>query len=107
MSKCDEYGLTVSERILQLFSFQIPYYVGPLSEKSKTGWVIRKEKGTVLPWNIEDKIDVKATSEEFISRMVRRCSYLNGEKVLPKTSLEYESFCVLNEILMENGFLFL
>lgn len=30
--------------------------------------------------------------------MVRRCSYLNGEKVLPKTSLEYESFCVLNEI---------
>lgn len=98
LSKCDEYGLTVSERILQLFSFQIPYYVGPLSEKSKTGWVIRKEKGTVLPWNIEDKIDVKATSEEFISRMVRRCSYLNGEKVLPKTSLEYESFCVLNEI---------
>lgn len=94
----DESGYTVSQRILKLFMFQIPYYIGPVSKDSKTGWVVRKESGQVLPWNLEEKIDVKATSEEFISRMVRRCSYLNGEKVLPKGSLEYESFCVLNEI---------
>ncbi len=94
----DESGLTVSQRILQLFSFQIPYYIGPLSEKSKTGWVVRKEKGEVLPWNFESKIDVKKTSEEFIARMVRRCTYINEERVLPKASMEYESFCVLNEI---------
>lgn len=94
----DESGLSVSERILRLFSFQIPYYVGPTNEKSKTGWAIRKEQGQILPWNIEQKIDMKRTSEEFISRMVRRCSYINDEKVLPKGSLLYESFCVLNEI---------
>jgi CRISPR-associated endonuclease Csn1 len=94
----DEYGLTISERILKLFSFQIPYYIGPTTKKSKTGWVIRKAPGPVLPWNIEEKIDIKKTSEEFVSKMVRRCSYINGEKVLPKASLLYESFCVLNEI---------
>lgn len=41
---------------------------------------------------------MKATSEAFISRMVRRCTYISGEPVLPKSSLEYQSFCVLNEI---------
>ncbi len=98
----DESGYTVSERILKLFAFQIPYYVGPTSENSGknggNGWVVRKEPGKVLPWNIEEKIDMKATSEAFISRMVRRCTYLNGEMVLPKASLEYESYCVLNEL---------
>lgn len=98
----DETGLSVSEKILKLFSFQIPYYVGPTTEKSNkdggNGWVVRKEEGQVLPWNIDEKIDMKATSEAFISRMVRRCTYISGEPVLPKASLEYQSFCVLNEI---------
>ena len=98
----DESGYTVSERIQKLFAFQIPYYIGPTTEKSAefggNGWVVRKEEGKVLPWNIDQKIDMKKTSEEFISRMVRRCTYMNDEQVLPKESLEYESFCVLNEL---------
>lgn len=98
----DDTGLSVSEKILKLFTFQIPYYVGPTTEKSNkdggNGWVVRKEEGQVLPWNIDKKIDMKATSEAFISRMVRRCTYISGEPVLPKASLEYQSFCVLNEI---------
>ncbi len=98
LTERDESGLTVSQRIQQLFSFQIPYYVGPTSEDSKTGWIVRKEPGQILPWNIEDKVDMKKTSEEFISRLVRKCSYINAERVLPKASLLYESFCVLNEI---------
>ena len=91
----DETGLSVSEKIMKLFSFQIPYYVGPTTEKSNkdggNGWVVRKEEGQVLPWNIDEKIDMKATSEAFISRMVRRCTYISGEPVLPKSSLEYQS----------------
>ena len=98
LKEMDESGRTVSERILQLFSFQIPYYIGPTSKDSKTGWIVRKEEGPVLPWNLEQKVDVKATSEQFIERMVRRCTYITGARVLPKASLEYESFCVLNEI---------
>lgn len=102
LNEKDETGLSVSEKILKLFTFQIPYYVGPTTEKSNkdggNGWVVRKEEGQVLPWNINEKIDMKATSEAFISRMVRRCTYISDEPVLPKASLEYQSFCVLNEI---------
>lgn len=94
----DENGLTVSERILRLFTFQIPYYVGPLGENSKTGWVVRREGGRVLPWNIDEKIDMSATSEAFIGNLIRKCTYLSDEKAMPKASLSYERYCVLNEI---------
>ena len=94
----DESGLTVSERIIRLFTFQIPYYVGPLGENSKTGWIVRKEKGAILPWNIHDKVDMSATSEAFIGNLIRTCTYIQGEKVMPKASLAYERYCVLNEI---------
>jgi len=98
----DESGLSVSERIIQLFSFQIPYYVGPITSKSQSdggnGWVVRKDEGTVLPWNIHDKIDMEKTQEEFIKKLIRKCTYISGETVLPKCSLLYEKFSVLNEI---------
>lgn len=98
----DDTGLSVSEKILELFSFQIPYYIGPTSENSAAnggnGWVVRKEKGAVLPWNMKKLIDESATREQFIYRLIRECSYLHGEKVLPKGSLAYERYCVLNEI---------
>lgn len=104
----DETGLTVSEKILQLFSFQIPYYVGPLhrnSEEETNKWVVRKEEGKVYPWNLDQKVDLQQTREEFIMRMVRHCTYVAGESALPKGSLLYEKYMVLNElnILRING----
>lgn len=109
LNEIDESGLTIKERMVRLFSFSIPYYVGPvpeensavpssIKEQKKHSWAIRKEKGKILPWNIEEKIDLKKTSEMFISRMVRECTYMAGESVLPKNSLLYERYCVLNEI---------
>lgn len=99
LKNTDESGYSVSERIIKIFSFQIPYYVGPLVNNDKNNaWVVRKEDGKVFPWNFEDKIDVKASSEAFIQRMVRECSYISGENVLPKCSLMYERFEVLNEL---------
>lgn len=109
LKEVDESGLTTAQRILKLFSFQIPYYIGPTTSNSArdngNGWVIRKEEGSVLPWNIEKKIDMHKTQEQFIQRLVRECTYISGEKVLPKGSLMYERFCVLNEInnLRVNG----
>lgn len=99
----DESGLTVSERIIELFQFQIPYYVGPLNlqhEGKREGhaWAVRKKQGRVLPWNIQDMVDLKETSEKFISNMVRRCTYINGEQAVPKDSLLYQRYCVLNEL---------
>lgn len=95
----DETNLTVSEKIIQLFEFQIPYYVGPLGKNSKTGWVIREE-GKILPWNFKQKVNLKETSQKFIEQMVRHCTYINKENVhaLPKNSLMYEVYCVLNEV---------
>lgn len=97
----DESGLTVSERIVRLYQFQIPYYVGPLhvnaGEEDKK-WVQRKESGKVLPWNLEEKVDLAETRQRFITKMVRQCSYMDGKYVLPKNSLLYERFMVLNEL---------
>ena len=67
----DESGYTVSERILMLFSSNIPYYVGPVGSGSKTGWAKIKESGQVLPWNMEQKIDIEQTSERFITNLIR------------------------------------
>lgn len=98
----DETGLTNSEKIVALFEFQIPYYVGPLFNDQKHGaWSVRtpgNEKGRILPWNFEEKIDVKTSAEKFIEKMVNHCTYLSDEVVLPKNSLLYEKFRVLNEL---------
>ena len=100
----DESGLTASERVLKMFSFQIPYYVGSLyggmgsNPYSKNSWSIRKESGKIYPWNFEQKINVEESAEEFIKRMVKHCTYLSGEQVLPKNSLLYERYMVLNEL---------
>lgn len=101
LAEVDKTGLSNSEKIASLFAFQIPYYIGPLyndQDPSHNAWVHRKEKGKVFPWNFEQKIDVKRSSEEFIEKMVRRCTYLQSEYVLPKRSLLYEKFMVLNEL---------
>lgn len=88
-------------KIIQLFSFKIPYYVGPLSknkEQSKWSWVIRENDVPIRPWNFNDVVNEDATAEEFIKRMTNKCTYLLGENVIPKQSLLYSEFCVLNEL---------
>lgn len=99
----DESGYTLSDRILAVFSFRIPYYVGPLGQEylDKKGynvWAPRIASGRIYPWNLEQKIDTKKAAEKFIQRMLRHCTYLTEETTLPKTSLLYEKFMVLNEL---------
>ena len=103
LSEVDNTGYSTKEKIIQLFEFQIPYYVGPLGrefngKKGYNCWAVRKESGRVFPWNFDEKIDKNASAEEFIKRMVRKCTYFNDENTLPKNSLIYEKFMVLNEI---------
>ena len=87
-------------KILSLMEFRIPYYVGPLdkNEQSKFAWIIRKTDEKILPWNFEDVVDTKKTAEEFIRRMTNKCTYLINEDVIPKQSILYSKFCVLNEL---------
>ena len=98
LKKEDEYG-TVSDKIRKLFTFRIPYYVGPLNGHSPFAWAVRKdENGHIYPWNFERKIDIEASAEEFICRMTNKCTYLVKKDVLPKNSLLYTEFMVLNEL---------
>lgn len=96
--KSDEYG-TVSEKILSIMTFRIPYYVGPLDKtNSPNAWIVKKSNDKIYPWNFDDIVDHEKSENEFIRRMTCKCSYLAGEDVLPKNSLLYTKYVVLNEI---------
>lgn len=104
------------EEIEKLVSSRIPYYVGPLNgghdpkgyysnnnvdHARKYAWSVRKqgmEAAEAHPWNVDEVIDTAKTAELFIQRMTGTCTYLYGEPVLPRHSLLYEEFCVLNEL---------
>ncbi len=100
----DESGLTVSEKIMMIFDFRIPYYVGPLNPYGSHAWLTRK-KEKIYPWNFKDIVDIDASAETFITKMTSKCTYLHNEDVLPKDSVLYSKFTVLNEInnLRVNG----
>ncbi len=91
-----------AEKIRQIFTFRIPYYVGPLNGITKVGnptnWLIRKKEGKIYPWNFEEIVDTEASAEGFIRRMTNKCTYLMHEDVLPKNSMLYSKFMVLNEL---------
>ncbi|MBR4874150.1 MAG: type II CRISPR RNA-guided endonuclease Cas9, partial [Clostridia bacterium] len=99
----DADGLDGAEKILSVFEFRVPYYVGPLKENPEKDrrlnqWMVRKAQGKIYPWNFDKMVDLDASENEFIARMTNSCTYLPGEDVLPKNSLVYCAFEVLNEI---------
>ncbi|VTX70822.1 type II CRISPR RNA-guided endonuclease Cas9 [Gemella haemolysans] len=102
----DESGYSVREKVIQLLEFRIPYYVGPLNSSKKAkedgfAWSVRNkgyENTPVTPWNYEKVIDESASAEKFITNLTNKCTYLKGEDVLPKNSLLYSEFALLNEL---------
>lgn len=95
----DEDGFTAEKKILSIFDFKIPYFVGPLKENGgENTWLKRKQEGKILPWNFEDMVDLGISEQRFIKRMTNYCTYLPGEGVLPMNSLLYSRFIVLNEL---------
>lgn len=102
LNNTDEEGVSVFDKILSIFEFRVPYYVGPLKEKNDNKklnhWMVKKAQGKIYPWNFSEKVDLDASENEFIRRMTNTCTYIPGEDVLPKNSLCYCAFNVLNEI---------
>lgn len=103
LNQKDETQLSVKEKIIKILEFRIPYYVGPLNDahkgqKNGFAWIVKKSDNRIYPWNFEEVVDVKASAEEFIKRMTNKCTYLIGADVLPKNSLLYSKFMVLNEL---------
>lgn len=105
-------GYSTSDRIIAIFKYKIPYYVGPLNKNSKYSWLVKKSNENITPWNYEKVIDLDASAKEFIQRMQNKCTYLKGENdyCLPKKSilfseyncLQYLNRLIINGALIEN-----
>ncbi|MGL4662628.1 MAG: type II CRISPR RNA-guided endonuclease Cas9 [Culicoidibacterales bacterium] len=95
---------SIIEKVKALIEFRIPYYVGPLVKVNKNerfNWAVRKtgmEHERVTPWNFDQVIDKDKSGVEFINRMRNMCTYLYKEETLPKYSLLYQEYEVLNEL---------
>lgn len=91
------------ERIISILTFKIPYYVGPLNfnphAKKQFAWATRKVTDVkIYPWNFDEIIDKEKSAEDFILRMTNKCTYLPSEDVIPKKSLLYSKYELLNEL---------
>ena len=86
----------IAEKLLPLFRFRIPYYVGPLT--GVNSWIVKRSDEKITPWNFDEIVDKSASNEAFMRRMTNKCSYLRGEDVLPKASIIYQKYNVLNQL---------
>ena len=91
-------GMTVSQKIEMILKFRIPYYVGPLNNRSPNSWIVRRMDEKTYPWNFDQVVDVDASADAFMANLTNYCSYLIGEKVLPKNSVLYSYFSLYNEL---------
>jgi CRISPR-associated endonuclease Csn1 len=100
--KDEQDGLSVSQKILSIMSFKIPYYVGPLNDRDKKFAWVKKFDGMqnvkVTPWNFDKVVDLDASEGAFITKMTNKCTYIPTEDVLPANSLLYSTFTFLNEL---------
>ena len=86
------------DKIISIFTFKLPYYIGPLKTGGDFAWSVKKKDGVIYPWNFDEMIDDEASAEQFIDRMRNNCTYLPDEEVLPKNSLLYQEYEVRNEL---------
>lgn len=93
-------------KIISILKFKIPYYVGPLTKREKESnnvnrWAIYNDNNCnekITPWNFSDIVNKEETEKEFINRLKNTCTYMLGEPTLPKNSIYYSLFVVLNEM---------
>ncbi|MDR3021729.1 MAG: type II CRISPR RNA-guided endonuclease Cas9 [Clostridiales bacterium] len=110
-------GMTIKDKIMSILTFRVPYYVGRTNPKYKDDkskkyhvWIERNEenwklekanregKRVMTPWNFDSVVDKEKSGEQFIKRMLGTCTYIREASTLPKHSLLYAKFAVLNEI---------
>lgn len=102
---------TKAKKIAKIHEFRIPYYCGPLVKrkfddngnpvpngKSQFSWADEEISELIYPWNFDKLINKDGRAKNFIRRMINECTYLVGEDVLPKCSLTYQKYMVLNEL---------
>ncbi len=109
-SESEKYN-TLAKKIASIHSFCIPYYCGPIVKqkydeqgklipggKSQFSWADEEITELVRPWNFDRLVNKDQRATNFIRRMTNECTYLLGENVLPKSSLLYQEYMLLNEL---------
>lgn len=85
--------LKIKDKIIQLFKFRVPYYCGPLNDRSEYSSVVRNNNEIVTPWNFDSVIDKSKTKAAFINSLTNSCRYLLGStNVLPTSSIIYQAY---------------
>ena len=74
LNDVDGNGLSTKDKIISIFDFKIPYYVGPLNNSSGKYWIKRKED-KIYPWNFKQVVDVEASAQGFMKNLIGRCTY--------------------------------
>ncbi|MGL5150415.1 MAG: type II CRISPR RNA-guided endonuclease Cas9, partial [Clostridium sp.] len=90
-----------TDKIIQLLTFKIPYYVGPIGKNQAFGWMKRKdgcENEKIYPWNFKEVVDLEKSAELFITQMTNYCSYVYDKPVIPFNSIVYTEYLYYNEV---------
>lgn len=95
-------GITVTDKIVSIFKFKLPYFVGPTNKESQYSWLVRSDD-KIYPWNYDKIINMDETAINFITKMQNKCTYLKGDNdySLPKKSIifsEYNCLSYLNKL---------
>lgn len=102
-SKFYPYLKQTKGKILQLFNFKIDYFVGPLALRADKnfGWIVKNEEfkdEPITAFNYKQAVNFEESQTKFITLMTSECTYILGQKALPKNSIYYSKFCVIDEI---------
>jgi len=84
------------DKIISLLTFKRPYSVGVL--KGPFSWIDQTIDGTVYPWDFEQKVDYDIANANFIKKMLSKDPFFDDQYVLPKDSITYQKYVVLNEL---------
>ena len=94
-------------KIKSIFLYKLNYFDGPLNTQSVYSNIVKRgdPKEKVYPWNKKQIIDETKTNINFVNKLISECTYFKGEKVLPKSSILYSDFIILNQLnnLVING----
>lgn len=94
-------------KIKSIFLYKLNYFDGPLDTRSAYSNAVKKGEPNlkIYPWNKDEIIDKDKTCEKFIQKLINECTFLMGEKVLPKNSILFTDFIILNKLnaLVING----
>lgn len=98
----DDTGLTNYDKIIKILTFKVPYFVGPIGNGKENetthSWSHRTNNLPIYPWTIDKIVNFDVSEEAFIKKMINKCTYLSDYYVLPKYSLLYSKFRILNEL---------